>query len=251
MHQRDRELDPDAGFVAIVTIAILSAGAAISSPGIFQGNLQSFLSLGMPQSGSSAIAFTDPDKLFATANPKESLGVRAICAAEGNCDFQGNRTALSKGHVDPGNGVWNRGWCSDQGRGKDEAEADIKCLEYVRKWLDDNADAQPYGTEVFLNAIDLANQSSNKSGLADKYKQSIAEGREGIDAIAHARVEAFRHDGELSAKGLFKVCSNPRNLFSRRLRGMRPYSEEWRYRCIHQDQERRVKAINKVIKQYN
>ncbi|MCT7970268.1 hypothetical protein NG799_28535, partial [Laspinema sp. D1] len=136
MH-RNRELDPDASFVALVTIALLTAGAAIFSPGLLQGNWQSFLSLGLPQSASTANA----GELFRTPDPKKDMGVRAICAAEGNCDSQGNRTALSQGHVDPGNGVWNRGWCSDQGRGRNEAEADIKCLEYAQKWLEPNKDA--------------------------------------------------------------------------------------------------------------
>ncbi|MCT7970112.1 hypothetical protein NG799_27745 [Laspinema sp. D1] len=246
MH-RNRELDPDASFVCVVTIAILCAGAAIFSPQIFQGNWQSFLSLGLPQS--SSIATGDAGNLFKVADPKKDLGVRAICAAEGNCLADGTRTALSKGHIDPGNGVFNRGWCSDQGRGRNEAEADIKCLEYAQKWLEPNKDAIQHGNEVFINAVDLANQSSVKTGLADHYARAKLEGRSGVEAITHARVESFRRNGELSAGGLFKVCSNPRNQFAQRLRGMQPYSEQWRYHCIRQDQERRVKAINEVLNQ--
>ncbi|MCT7981537.1 hypothetical protein [Laspinema olomoucense] len=243
---KTRELDPDAGFVFMVTLALLCAGAAIFSPQIFQGNWQSFLKLGLP---SSSITPGNTGELFKTPDPKTDLGVRAICAAEGNCLSDGTRTALSKGHIDPGNGVWNRGWCSDQGRGRDENEADVKCLEYAQKWLEPNADAIQHGPEVYINSIDLANQSSVKSGLADKYQRAKLEGRSGTDAIAHARVEAFRRGGELSAGGLFKVCSNPRNQFAQRLRGMQPYSEAWRYGCIRQDQERRVKAINEVLNQ--
>lgn len=245
MHQRNRELDSDASFVLMVTVALLTAGAAIFSPGLLQGNWQSFLSLGLPQSVSTA----NVGELFQTPDPKRDIGVRAICAAEGNCDSQGNRTALSQGHRDPGNGVWNRGWCSDQGRGRNEAEADIKCLEYNRQWIEPNADAQRFGNEVFINAVDLANQSSIKSGLAAKYERAKGEGRSGVDAITHARVEAFRRNGELAAGGLFRVCANPRNQFAQRLKEMTPYSEQWRYWCIRQDQERRVKAINEVLNQ--
>ncbi|MCT7970285.1 hypothetical protein NG799_28620, partial [Laspinema sp. D1] len=115
--------------------------------------------------------------------------------------------------------------------------------------LEPNKDAIQHGNEVFINAVDLANQSSVKSGLADKYARAKLEGRSGVEAITHARVESFRRNGELSAGGLFKVCANPRNLFAQRLRGMTPYSEGWRYHCIRQDQERRVKAINEVLNQ--
>jgi hypothetical protein len=123
----------------------------------------------------------------------------------------------------------------------------LKCLEYAQRWLPDNQDAIVHGNEVYINAIDLANQSSIKSGLADKYQKAKLEGRSGVDAIAHARVESFRRGGELSAGGLFKVCSNPRNQFAQKLRGMTPYSEGWRYHCIRQDQERRVMAIHEVL----
>jgi D-alanyl-D-alanine dipeptidase len=243
--QRNRELDPDASFVVAVTLALLCAGAAIFSPQIFQGNWQSFLKLGLPES--SSIANGDAGELFKTPDPLKDIGVRSICAAEGNCDSSGNRTALSKGHIDPGNGKYNRGWCSDQGRGRDESEADQKCLEYAQRWLEVNQDAVVHGPEVYVNAIDLANQSSVKEGLADKYQRAKLEGRSGTDAIAHARVESFRRGGELSAGGLFKVCSNPRNQFAQRLRGMVRYSEGWRYHCIRQDQERRVMAIHEVL----
>ncbi|MGL5192944.1 MAG: hypothetical protein ACRC8Y_05015 [Chroococcales cyanobacterium] len=241
---QNRELDPDASFVMVVWISILTTGVLMFSPGILQGNWRSFLKLGLP---SSSIAPGDAGELFKTPDPKRDLGVRAVCAAEGNCLADGTRTALSKGHVDPGNGKWNRGWCSDQGRGKDESEADLKCLEYAQKWIEPNQDAVQHGNEVFINAVDLANQSSVKEGLAGLYARAKLDGRSGVDAITHARVEAFRRNGELSAGGLFKVCANPRNQFAQRLRGMRPYSEEWRYGCIRQDQERRVQAINEVL----
>ena len=44
----------------------------------------------------------DLNNLFAD---KYSVGVLAICAAEGNCVPDGSRTKLYSGHVDPGNGV--------------------------------------------------------------------------------------------------------------------------------------------------
>ena len=40
--------------------------------------------------------------LFAT---KYSVGVLAICAAEGNCEIDGSTTKLYSGHVDPVNSV--------------------------------------------------------------------------------------------------------------------------------------------------
>jgi len=247
---QSREFEPGINLVFITTLSILCAGVAITSPDLFKGGWKNVIQkVFSPSTIASNVAFNINSKdLFATADPKKSLGVRAICAAEGNCDSEGNRTALSRGHRDPGNGKWNRGWCSDQGRGKNEAEADIKCLQYVRKWLEGNSDARQLGDEVFINALDLANQSSIKKGLANKYKQALKEGKHGIEAITHARIEAFRREnGELSASGLFRVCSNPRNLFYKRLRGLTPGSEQWRYNCIRQDQKRRVEAINKVL----
>ena len=34
-----------------------------------------------------------------------SVGVLAICTAEGNCQLDGSKTKLYSGHVDPGNGI--------------------------------------------------------------------------------------------------------------------------------------------------
>lgn len=69
--QRNRELDPDAFFVGLVTIAILTAGAAIFSPGLMQGNWQSFLPLGLPQSGVSNSVGGSFEKAMAFTGPKE------------------------------------------------------------------------------------------------------------------------------------------------------------------------------------
>ena len=72
----------------------------------------------------------DLNNLFAD---KYIVGVLAICAAEGNCVPDGSRTKLYSGHVDPGNGVINRGWCSDQGRGGNNLDnADAICLKRTR-----------------------------------------------------------------------------------------------------------------------
>jgi hypothetical protein len=66
------------------------------------------------------------NSLFAN---NSSVGVLAICAAEGNCQIDGRKTSLYYYHVDPG----NRGFCSDQGRGGTNLEnADAGCLTRTR-----------------------------------------------------------------------------------------------------------------------
>jgi D-alanyl-D-alanine dipeptidase len=234
MLKKSRELDPDASSVALITLSLVSVGIIMFAPNLI--NSQKFLTLGMSQTKSI------PTNLFATVNPKQSLGVRAICVAEGNCTLTGDRTKFSQGHKDPGNGKWNRGWCSDQGRGINESDADQKCLDYAKQWLSKNQDAANISSELFINAIDLANQSSIKSGLANKYREAIAAGKTGLEAIIHARVESFRVNGTLQASGLFRICEQ-----SSRLSEFASYSESWRYQCIYRDQERRSKAIHAVL----
>lgn len=225
--------------------SILTSIIAVTSFAPFGGSKQ-------PQIINIAVS-----ELFASV---DSIGAIAICAAEGNCNPDGSKTAIYKGHKDPGNGKHNRGFCSDQGRSKGSIEdADRGCLEYLNRRIPHLN--QTFGsegiepeTEVFVNAVDLWNQASPRvsNQFAKKYRDAIAQGKQNKDAIIWARVESFRKSkGELEAGnasiGLFGICNNPANDYYKRLTGLKPFSEEWRFKCIEMDQSRRVDAINRVL----
>jgi hypothetical protein len=192
-----------------------------------------------------------------------SVGVLAICAAEGNCTIEGKKTSLYYSHIDPGNQKVNRSWCSDQGRGGTNLEnADVGCLtrtrsripRLVRKIQAVRINPEQ-NIEVFLNSLDQWNQASPRvsDAFAFRYADALKKGLKGKEAILWARVEAFRRsDGELEAGnsrvGLFSICANPKNTFyTTRLQQYSMFSERWRWNCIALDQRRRLEAINQVL----
>lgn len=189
--------------------------------------------------------------LFASV---DSTGSKAICAAEGNCKTTGEKTDIYDGHKDPGNGKHNRGFCSDQGRSKGKIEnADKGCLEYLnsrtkllkQSFEKENINPEP---EVFINAVDLWNQASPRVSDVFANKYAIAINNKQENPILWARVESFRkRNGELEAGnaniGLFGICNNPNNDYYKELNGIQSFSEEWRWKCISLDQQRRITAI--------
>lgn len=86
--QRNRELDPDAGFVFLVTLSILTTGVLMFSPQILQGNWRSLMSLGLPESSSIAPG-GNFEKAMAFTGPKEG-GCQDWVRDRGN-HFQGRR----------------------------------------------------------------------------------------------------------------------------------------------------------------
>ncbi|MEM6404002.1 MAG: hypothetical protein AAF757_27900 [Cyanobacteria bacterium P01_D01_bin.116] len=192
-----------------------------------------------------------------------SVGVLAICAAEGNCRLDGSRTKLYSGHVDPGNRVINRGWCSDQGKGGNNLDnADAVCLKRTRsriprlvRKLQAVGINPKQNIEVFINSLDQWNQASPRvsDAFPKKYADALKKGLKSKEAILWARVEAFREsNGELEAGnsrvGLFSICLNPKNIYYiNRLQQFPMWSERWRWNCIALDQKRRLETINKVL----
>jgi D-alanyl-D-alanine dipeptidase len=193
--------------------------------------------------------------LFAT---KKAPGSIAIGAAEGNLTVTGKTTSLYSGHIDPGNHVTNRGFCSwNRSKNLSVAQADKRCLSALqrqstateKKLLALELDPKDH-TEALVNGADLWNQS-NSAGpkFAKKYKQALDKGFKGNTANIWARVEAFRdRSGMLDASGLFGICARE-PYYQRRLSGIKPYSEAWRWQCIALDQRRRVGMIGKALKQ--
>jgi hypothetical protein len=215
------------------------------------------------QAESSSTAAIDIGQVSELFSRVDSIGAIAICAAEGNCENDGTKTDLYKGHKDPGNRKHNRGFCSDQGRSNGSLEnADQGCLEYLsRRVALINKNFQKAGLtlepEAYINAVDLWNQASPRVSDVFPFKYAIAtkeENKKGKEAIVWARAESFRkQDGELEAGnaniGLFGICNNPNNDYYKKLSGITPFSEEWRWKCIELDQSRRVDAIASVIHQ--
>jgi hypothetical protein len=198
--------------------------------------------------------------LFAS---NSSVGVLAICAAEGNCTSEGKKTSSYYYNLDPGNSADNRGWCSDQGRGgRNIDNADAGCLTRTRSRIPrlvrkiQAAGVNPeQNIEVFLNSLDQWNQASPhvSDAFAFRYADALKKGLKGKEAILWARVEAFRRsDGDLvagnSRVGLFSICANPKNTYyTTRLQQYSMFSERWRWNCIALDQRRRLEAINEVL----
>ena len=238
-----------------ILLLFLITSFALSKPAIkFVSNgVENLSEINTPYSGELNDLFAD----------NSSVGVLAICAAEGNCQIDGSKTKLYSGHVDPGNGVFNKGWCSDQGRGGNNLEnADIVCLKRTRSRILrlviklQTAGINPeQNIEVFINNLDQWNQASPRvsDAFPTKYAEALKKGLKDKEAILWARVEAFRKsNGELEAGnsrvGLFSICINPKNIYyTEKLQQYQVWSERWRWNCIALDQRRRLQAINQVL----
>ncbi len=239
-----------------ILLLLFITSFALSKPAIkfFSDGVQSISSTHTSYSGKLSDLFAG----------NYSLGVLAICASEGNCDTDGSRTKLYSGHVDPGNRVFNRGWCSDQGRGGTNLDnADAICLKRTRSRIPRLAiklhtvGIKPeQNIEAFINNVDQWNQASPRvsDAFPKKYADAVKKGFKTKEAILWARVEAFRKsNGELEAGnsrvGLFSICANPQNTYyTRRLQKYSMWSEPWRWNCIALDQRRRLEAINQVLR---
>lgn len=214
----------------------------------------------------TATAPTPTGSLAALFTDHKSVGTVAICAAEGNCDLAGVEQPNHDGHIDPGNNLKNMGHCSAQPymlkdydrNGKiNVIDANIICLRNHQKSLrfqsqkfrDAGLNPEQH-VEAVVAAVDLYNQASPwvSYQFVEKYSQALkTTGQGGTDTITEARVQSFRKGDQLSAGGLFRVCSNPNNALGQNLPG-KFRSEEWRYECIRRDQARRQKNIAAVLK---
>ncbi|BAY84549.1 hypothetical protein NIES267_40450 [Calothrix parasitica NIES-267] len=238
-----------------ILLLFLITSFSLSKPAI------KFISDGVKSISSTHTSYSlELNDLFAD---NSSIGVLAICSAEGNCQLDGSRTKLYSGHVDPGNGVINRGWCSDQGRGGNNLDnADAVCLKRTRSRIPrlvnklKNVGINPeQNIEAFINNLDQWNQASPRvsDAFPKRYADALNKGLIGKEAILWARVEAFRKSNrELEAGnsrvGLFSICLNPKNTYyTNRLKQFPMWSERWRWNCIALDQKRRLEAINKVL----
>ena len=238
-----------------ILLLLLITSFALSKPAI------KFVSDGVENI--SEINTSYPRKLNDLFTNKYSVGVLAICAAEGNCTIDGKKTSLYYYHLDPGNRIGNRGWCSDQGRGGTNLEnADALCLKRTKSRIPRLANKlqiaginPEQNIEAFINNLDQWNQASPRvsDAFPKRYADALKKGLKSKEAILWARVEAFRKsNGELEAGnsrvGLFSICANSQNTYyTAKLQQYSMWSERWRWNCIALDQRRRLEAINQVL----
>lgn len=197
-----------------------------------------------------------------------SLGMVAIGAAEGNYRLvEKDKTLYVQqmpsyfGHTDPGNLSWgeqvtNYGPCSDQGRSRGNIPlAEQWCLERAKGQLPTHlVDLNTAGIhpdedlEAVLNSADLYNQASPIHSRHFPKALAIARkgGLRGIEALAWARTASFYlnlnneldvENGLNQATGLLGICAREGRVIT-----------EWQ--CVHDDQMRRVKAIDNVLEKY-
>ncbi len=133
-----------------------------------------------------------------------SLVAKAVGSAEGTRRPDGGKNPAYKGHVDPGNAVWNVGTFSYQHCGNcAPEEADRRQLaRLARQFTQIQAHARDrYGVKLSLeeqlNAIDLANQAPlaalAQGGFIDRLQQAKQQGLTGSNAILQARVYAYKN----------------------------------------------------------
>ncbi|MEP0915420.1 hypothetical protein NC981_01205 [Leptolyngbya sp. DQ-M1] len=159
---------------------------------------------GNDQNGQSAAQSDDrlvavaPDELFEGGS--DSLVAKAVGSAEGTRTPDGSKTWAYKGHVDPGNGVWNVGSFSYQHGADSPDDADRRQLARLRNQyaaIERHAISAGLrlGLEEQLNGIDLANQAPlaalEEGGYVDRLRQAYTEGLRGSEAVLHARTYSY------------------------------------------------------------
>lgn len=202
----------------------------------------------------------------------KSLGSILVGVAEGNYNTHGRVTKFYKGHSDPGNSNYNRGFCSWNHGSNSVADADRECIKSLAYRSADvyrlfkKAGLIPKdhkGNEsiehwlAYVNAVDLYNQSPRagksfpfrfKAQLGFVYKDKNGKPWKNqpsyYERITIARVEGFRANGKVGASGLERICARS-SAYRNVLKGKR--GDDWVWACIHKDQERRSKEIRQYL----
>jgi hypothetical protein len=174
---------------------------------------------------------------------------RVVGAAEGTRTPDGGKTRLYEGHVDPGNGVWNRGTFSYQfgnAENLSPAEADQRQMAKIKRIQETvmqpkavAAGVAPLSQLEELNGIDLINQAPLAVTESGGYIERLAEakkekGLSGEEAILDARVWAF--------------WDPQRNGWD--APGLRAYDDMGKEASIRHDQQRRMGMIAEALSSY-
>lgn len=182
------------------------------------------------------------------AGGSESIVARTVGAAEGTRTPDGGKTSLWEGHVDPGNGVWNRGTFSYQfgnAENLSPEESDRRQLAKIKGHYEATIvpQAEALGLDLNLletiNGIDLANQAPLAVTESGGYVERLAAAKrdkklEGHDAILEARVWAYWDD----RKGGWDAP------------GLRAYDDISKEESIRRDQQRRMDMIDQALAAY-
>jgi len=199
----------------------------------------------IPQSAPDASSSSRED-LFAGGS--KSIVARTVGAAEGTRNADGSTTEIYEGHVDPGNGVWNRGTFSYQFGNEENLsadEADRRQMAKIKRIYESImlAKAQKHGVTPLsvaeeINGIDMINQAplavTEDGGYIERLAEAKKKGLTGQAAILDARVWAFWD----STKGGWDAP------------GLRAYDDMGKEASIRHDQKRRMGMIEDALASY-
>ena len=191
-------------------------------------------------------ANSNPDDLFEGGS--ESLVARTVGAAEGTRTAAGGKTENYHGHVDPGNGVWNRGTFSYQFGNTENLspdEADRRQLAKIKRIYEsvmlpkaEQHGVAPLSIEEEINGIDLINQApltvTETGGYIERLAEAKQKGMTGEAAILNARIWSFWDN----SKGGWDAP------------GLRAYDDISKEESIRRDQDRRMGMIAKALEAY-
>jgi hypothetical protein len=197
----------------------------------------------------SASTSTAPSREDLFAGGSESVVARTVGAAEGTRTSDGGKTDIYDGHVDPGNGVWNRGTFSYQFGNEENlsaTEADRRQLAKIKRIYEsvllpkaEKYQVAPLTLAEELNGIDLINQAPLTVTEDGGYIERLAEaktkkGLSGQEAILEARIWSF-WDG---SRGGWDAP------------GLRAYDDLGKEASIRHDQKRRMGMIDEALAAY-
>jgi hypothetical protein len=178
----------------------------------------------------------------------ESFVARTVGAAEGTRTADGGKTQNYHGHVDPGNGVWNRGTFSYQFGNSENLspdEADRRQLAKIKRIYESVmlTKAEKHGVAPLtlaeeINGIDLINQAplcvTEEGGYIERLAEAKQKGLTGDEAILNARIWSFWDPG----RGGWDAP------------GLRAYDDMGKEESIRRDQDRRMAMISKAMAAY-
>ncbi|MDX2243254.1 MAG: hypothetical protein NW224_21450 [Leptolyngbyaceae cyanobacterium bins.302] len=183
------------------------------------------------------------------AGGSESIVARTVGAAEGTRSADGGKTDIYEGHVDPGNGVWNRGTFSYQFGNEENLsaeEADRRQVAKIKRIYEsvmlpkaEQHGVAPLTLAEELNGIDLINQAPLTVTEDGGYIERLAEaktkkGLSGQEAILEARIWSFWD----ASRGGWDAP------------GLRAYDDMGKEASIRHDQKRRMGMIEDALAAY-
>jgi hypothetical protein len=189
--------------------------------------------LGQAQGAAPTVS---PPPLFTGGS--ESLVARTVGHAEGTRTADGSKTRAYRGHVDPGNGVWNLGSFSFQhcrearyncSTPEEADEHQLRRLQQQAEVLRQRASAlgMELNLEEELNGIDLANQAPLAAlGQPEAYPEHLARAKQmglsGEKAILEGRVWGYwnARSQRWDAPGLGNTEANIRYDQNRRMQAI-------------------------------